>query len=83
MGSQSSKIPKDLKNATVQVALQNTCYQSGETVSGYVDITIANGSVRCTKIDIEMKAETCTTVHYTTSSGSGKNRRTVSFSLLL
>jgi hypothetical protein len=32
--SQSAKIPKDLKNAKVQVALQKTCYQSGEVVTG-------------------------------------------------
>lgn len=80
--SQSNKIPKDLKNASVHVALQNTCYQSGERVTGYVDITIANGGVKCQKIDIEMKCETKTTVHYTTHSGSGKNRRTVRATLL-
>ena len=75
--SQSAKIPKDLQNAKVQVALQKTCYQSGDRVGGYVDINITGGSVKCTKIDVEMKAESLTTVHYTTSSGSGKNRRTV------
>ena len=81
--SQSNKIPADLKNATVHVALQHTCYQSGETISGYVDITIATGSIKCSKIDIEMKAETFTTVHYTTSSGSGKNRKTVKYFTLV
>mmetsp|Transcript_7042 Transcript_7042/g.13433 ORF Transcript_7042/g.13433 Transcript_7042/m.13433 type:complete len:523 (-) Transcript_7042:213-1781(-) len=74
--SQSAKIPKDLKNAKVQVALEKTCYQSGDRVGGYVDIIITEGSVKCTKIDVEMKAESLTTVHYTTTSGSGKNRRT-------
>jgi hypothetical protein len=77
MGAKSSKIPKDLKNAKVDIALQKTCYGAGDTVAGYVDIRIAGGSVKCTQIKVEMKAETNTTVHYTTSSGSGKNRRTV------
>ena len=79
--SQSSKIPKDLKNASVHIALQKTCCQAGDTLTGYIDITITNGTIQCQKIDIEMKAETYTTVHYTTHSGSGKNRRTVTLLL--
>lgn len=76
MGALSSKVPKDLKNASVEVALQNTCYQSGETVNGYVDINISGGSIKCQHIVVEMKCETNTTVRYTKRTGSGDNRKT-------
>lgn len=79
----SQSVPKDLKNAQVQVALQKTCFQSGDRVAGYVDINISKGPVKCTQINIEMKSETLTTVHYTTTSGSGKKRRTVRRLILL
>ena len=73
----SNKVPKDLKNASVNVALERTSYSAGEVLNGYVDINIVNGHVSCERIDIEIKDEVHTTVHYTRTHGTGKNRRTV------
>jgi hypothetical protein len=80
MGSviSSDNIPKDIQNASMSIALLKTCFEAGETITGYIDVVI-KAPIKCQQIGIEMKGETYTTVHYTTHSGSGKHRRTVSF----
>jgi hypothetical protein len=61
--------------ASVQVALQKQVYTAGEIVQGYVQVDI-HQTVQMTNIVAELCGAAYTTVHYTTHSGSGKNRKT-------
>ena len=73
-GVLGKKIPADLQNAQVQVALQQVKVNAGGLLVGYVDLTIL-GPIQCEAVNVDCKCEANTTVHYTTRSG-GKHKRT-------
>lgn len=72
MGS-SSSVPKDLKFGVCQVALKKTCFAPGEVVYGYVDLEISR-PIRCKQVNVDLKGESLTTVHYITETGNGNEK---------
>ena len=78
MGGTSSRNqppPELAQHCTAGVALEKTSYVAGEIVRGYVQVDL-RARIRCENVFAFLACDAKTKVHYTTHSGSGKNRRT-------
>mmetsp|Transcript_15139 Transcript_15139/g.47055 ORF Transcript_15139/g.47055 Transcript_15139/m.47055 type:complete len:376 (-) Transcript_15139:195-1322(-) len=66
MGAVASSEVSSLQNyASVQVAVEKTTYQAGETVRGYVQLAVAQ-TTTMTSVTASLAGTARTTVHYTT-----------------
>ena len=74
-GVASSEISSLANYASVSVAVEKTTYVAGETVRGYVQLAV-HQQTAMTAVTASFAGSARTTVHYTTHSGSGNDRRT-------
>lgn len=64
------------QGAAIVVTVEKAQYQAGEVVKGRIYLNVVKESVSCNEIFIKLVGVENTSVEYTTTSGTGKNRKT-------
>jgi hypothetical protein len=61
--------------ATLRIGIDTPCIQSGQDVHGKVYVMVTQ-ETKVTTLNLTLRGQEYTRVHYTTTSGTGKNRKT-------